>query len=40
VLKTYFDRPTTEAAIDREVRRLRSGGQLGLDRERPAALSI
>ena len=26
VLKTYFDRPTTEAEIDREVKRLRSGG--------------
>jgi hypothetical protein len=25
-LKTYFDRPTTEAEVDREVRRLRSGG--------------
>ena len=25
VLKTYFDRPTTEAEIDRAVRRLRSG---------------
>ena len=24
-LKTYFDRPTTEAEVDREVRRLRSG---------------
>ncbi|MGH3085392.1 MAG: 2TM domain-containing protein [Gaiellaceae bacterium] len=26
VLKTYFDRPTTEAEIDREIRRLRPGG--------------
>ena len=25
-LKTYFDRPTREGEIDREVRRLRSGG--------------
>jgi hypothetical protein len=25
-LKAYFDRPTTEAEVDREVRRLRSGG--------------
>lgn len=25
-LKTYFDRPTTEAEVDREVRRLHSGG--------------
>jgi hypothetical protein len=25
-LKVYFDRPTTEAEIDREVERLRSGG--------------
>jgi hypothetical protein len=25
-LKAYFDRPTTEAEVDREVERLRSGG--------------
>ena len=25
-LKTYFDRPTTEAEIDRQIERLRSGG--------------